>query len=74
MTDSTAVRVVPQATARTEKVFGKVVALPGDDERTYQRLAQHITEMIARGELGAGDRLPSERLLSERFKVSRTSL
>jgi len=74
MTDSTAVRVASQATVRSEKVFGKPAPLPGDDERTYQRLAQQIAEMIAGGELGAGDRLPSERLLSERFKVSRTSL
>jgi GntR family transcriptional regulator, uxu operon transcriptional repressor len=45
-----------------------------DDERPYQRLAQEILVLISRGELAAGDRLPSERLLAERYKVSRTSI
>jgi Transcriptional regulators len=74
MTETTAIRVASQSTAKTDRVFDRVVPFEGDDERTYQRLAQQIAEIISRGELSAGDRLPSERLLSERFKVSRTSL
>jgi GntR family transcriptional repressor for pyruvate dehydrogenase complex len=36
-------------------------------------VAAQIERMIVSGELGAGDRLPSERELSERFGVSRNS-
>lgn len=43
-------------------------------ERSYQRLAEQITAMVASGEFKVGDRLPSERNLAERFQVSRTSL
>ena len=73
MTESSAIRVESPSAIKTGRVFDKVV-FEGDDERTYQRLAQQIAEIISRGELRTGDRLPSERLLSERFKVSRTSL
>jgi DNA-binding FadR family transcriptional regulator len=40
--------------------------------RVYQRLAEQIAALMARGEFAVGDRLPSERALAERFKVSRT--
>lgn len=43
-------------------------------ERPYQRLSDEIQQLIARGELHANDRLPSERILAERFRVSRTSI
>lgn len=43
-------------------------------ERSYQRLAAEIQALIASGEFEAGDRLPSERALAERFGVSRTSV
>lgn len=43
-------------------------------ERTYQRLAEQIMAMIVEGEFKAGDRLPSERALAERFMVSRTAV
>lgn len=46
----------------------------GSGERTYQRLAEHLMALIANGEFRAGERLPSERTLAERFQVSRTSL
>jgi GntR family transcriptional repressor for pyruvate dehydrogenase complex len=37
-------------------------------------LVAHLEQMIALGELGPGDRLPSERELAESLSVSRTSL
>jgi GntR family transcriptional regulator, uxu operon transcriptional repressor len=44
------------------------------NERTYQRLAEQIVALIAQGEFAHGARLPSERALAERFKVSRTAV
>jgi len=44
--------------------------LSGD--RSYQRLAARIGELIATGEFEVGARLPSERALAERLDVSRT--
>lgn len=43
-------------------------------ERGYQRLAEQITDLIRSGEISVGARLPSERGLADRFKVSRTSV
>jgi len=43
-------------------------------DRSYQRLANEIAQLISRGELAANDRLPSERILADRFGVSRTSI
>jgi len=43
-------------------------------ERQYQRLAQQLLRLIAQGDLRVGERLPSERMLAERFDVSRTSV
>ncbi len=43
-------------------------------ERTYQRLAEQVMALITSGEFAAGGRLPSERALADRFKVSRTSV
>ena len=43
-------------------------------ERGYQRLAEQIQSLISTGEFAAGDRLPSERALAERFTVSRTAV
>lgn len=43
-------------------------------ERPYLKLAASLNELVRQGEFSAGQRLPSERALSERFNVSRTSL
>ena len=43
-------------------------------ERSYQRLAEQIAELILGGEFKVGERLPSERSLAERFEISRTSV
>jgi DNA-binding FadR family transcriptional regulator len=51
---------------------GDVVA--GVADRPYNRLANEISKLIGGGELSGDDRLPSERILAKRFKVSRTSI
>jgi GntR family uxuAB operon transcriptional repressor len=43
-------------------------------ERPYRRLANEVAELISARGLAAGDRLPAERILAERFRVSRTSI
>lgn len=40
----------------------------------YQKVAGQIAELIESGELKSGDRLPAERTLAEKFKVSRSSV
>lgn len=49
-------------------------AYSGKGRHLYDDVVEKIKEMIRRGEFKAGDRLPSERLLSERFEVSRNCL
>jgi GntR family uxuAB operon transcriptional repressor len=60
------------ANARAPEADGDKLVIAA--ERPYQRLANELVELIARGELAASDRLPSERILAERFGVSRTSI
>jgi DNA-binding FadR family transcriptional regulator len=43
-------------------------------DRGYLRLAAQIHALVAQGEFAAGQRLPAERALAERFDVSRTSV
>ena len=43
-------------------------------ERSYQRLAEQIMQLILSGEFAPGARLPSERNLADRFLVSRTAV
>ena len=47
---------------------------PETGERSYQRLAEQILQLIAGGEFTPGARLPSERNLADRFQVSRTAV
>ncbi len=42
--------------------------------RLYRVIAEQLAERIRMGEFGLGDRLPSERELSERLQVSRSSV
>lgn len=53
---------VPAPTGRTEV------------DRSYRGLANQVVQLISAGEFKTGDRLPAERALAERFKVSRTSV
>lgn len=43
-------------------------------QRLYEQVAGQVTDLVARGEFKPGDRLPPERDLAERFRVSRTSV
>ena len=40
----------------------------------HQSVARQIAELIESGNLKKGDKLPAERTLAERFKVSRSSI
>ncbi|WP_432736930.1 FadR/GntR family transcriptional regulator [Maridesulfovibrio sp. FT414] len=40
----------------------------------YQKVALQIAELVESGELKPGDKLPPERTLAEKFKVSRSSV
>jgi len=43
-------------------------------QRLYRQIADQLAELIRRGEFKPGDRLPSERDLSQQFDVSRASV
>lgn len=43
-------------------------------QRLYRQIADQLAELIRRGEFKPGDRLPSERDLSQQFNVSRASV
>ena len=60
--------ILPQSTDDRSKVGIQQV------EKSYQRLAANIQELVRQGEFLVGQRLPSERALAERFDVSRTSV
>ena len=47
---------------------------PIEERRLYMRIVGQIKEMIYRGELKRGDRLPSERELKQKLNVSRASV
>jgi DNA-binding FadR family transcriptional regulator len=43
-------------------------------EHVYEGIRGHIQELIRKGDLRVGDKLPPERKLAETFKVSRNSV
>jgi GntR family transcriptional repressor for pyruvate dehydrogenase complex len=45
---------------------------PVKQQRLYEKVADQFQDLIASGNLSAGDRLPNERMLAEQFAVSRT--
>ena len=47
---------------------------PGGRRYLYNDIVERIREMIRKGELRVGDRLPPERTLAETFKVSRNCI
>ena len=49
-------------------------ALPDSSERYYEYVIDQIKAMIVRGDLKCGDKLPSERELALKFKVSRVPI
>jgi DNA-binding transcriptional MocR family regulator len=52
-------------------LLGNWMAMPG---AVYQRLARGIQQALERGEIGAGARLPAERVLARLLSVSRTTV
>jgi GntR family transcriptional repressor for pyruvate dehydrogenase complex len=44
---------------------------PIKTRKIYEEIVEQIHELVKRGELKPGDKLPSERDLVERLKVSR---
>jgi GntR family transcriptional repressor for pyruvate dehydrogenase complex len=47
---------------------------PVKSKKVYQQVIEQIQQMIMAGDLKPGDRLPSERELTEQLQVSRTSI
>ena len=47
---------------------------PVKSTRIYEEIVRQIRTLVAEGQLKSGDRLPPERDLAERFRVSRTSV
>lgn len=47
---------------------------PIQTERIYEQIVAQIKQQIESGELKIGDKLPTERELTEQFKVSRTAV
>lgn len=45
-----------------------------EKKRAYENIVQQVLELIGAGKLKQGDQLPSERELTEIFKVSRTTV
>jgi GntR family transcriptional regulator, transcriptional repressor for pyruvate dehydrogenase complex len=47
---------------------------PARPRRAFDEITSQVREMVRRGELSPGDRLPSERALAEQFLVSRNTV
>lgn len=62
----------PTALGSTRAGSGGTQAADGGSRAT--RVVDHVKRMIATGEINAGDRLPVEKVLAERWGVSRSSL
>jgi GntR family transcriptional repressor for pyruvate dehydrogenase complex len=61
----------------TFKIFSicdDVMFKPVKSKKVYQQVIEQIQQMIMAGDLKPGDRLPSERELTEQLQVSRTSI
>ena len=43
-------------------------------EKTYKHIIEKIISLIVSGELKTGDKLPGERVLAEKFSISRSSI
>src|SRR5467141_1192806 len=57
-----------------ESVAPKVVYRTVKTSRLYEQIVQQVEESILKGDLKAGDQLPAERELAQRFGVSRTAV
>lgn len=55
-------------------LYGRLIILKVIMETKYQNLINYIQEQIADGQLGPGEKVPSENQLSERFHISRQTV
>lgn len=62
------------ATAGAARARTRGKTAGGSADRSYNRLSLMIMDMIKNGDVTVGDRLPPERVLAERFDVSRTAV
>jgi DNA-binding FadR family transcriptional regulator len=53
---------------------GELVFEPARPTRAVDGIVAQVRAMLARGEVGTGDRLPTERVLAEQFGVSRNTV
>ena len=53
---------------------GRMDLEPVKSTRIYEEIVRQVKQLIAEGRLKSGDRLPPERDLAEKFRVSRTSV
>ena len=65
---------LPHSFGPDDGILGKLSLNPHTSEPYYAQLKRQITALIATGELPAGSNLPSERLLAEALRVSRTTV
>jgi len=69
------IRAVSHADFRTKEAFESSLGFePIAPSRAFEEIAAQIRELVATGRLKPGDRLPAERDLSAKFKVSRNTL
>jgi GntR family transcriptional repressor for pyruvate dehydrogenase complex len=47
---------------------------PAQPRRAFDEITSQVRDLVRRGELATGDRLPSERALAEQFQVSRNTV
>ncbi len=57
-----------------DRAEGRAVYKLVRTSRLYEQIVQQIEESIVKGDLKAGDQLPAERELAQRFGVSRTAV
>lgn len=57
-----------------EKVSERLVAQPEKNTKVYVEIVRQLREMIEKDGLKAGDKIPSERELSERLNAGRSSV
>lgn len=62
------------ASLSTHRAGGSAVYKLVRSSRLYEQIVQQIEESIIKGALKAGDQLPAERELAQRFGVSRTAV
>ena len=55
-------------------LYGGLIILKVIMETKYQNLINYIQEQISDGQLGPGEKVPSENQLSERFHISRQTV